>query len=252
MMPSGERRRFGGLAVSVLLHGALLAIILVGGERLWSRQHAPGAPSLFPLGGGGGGGSRVAYITLPSPPPAAPRMPEPVRPPPVTPPPAPQPEPVPEPTPAVVTAPVDTLPPAAATATARGAEGTGPGTAGGAGGGTGGGVGPGTGAGAGEGTGGGGGGGGTVRPPELRDLAFPFDNPPKELRGASLNVTFWVRQDGRVERYEVDPAIADRDYARKFDEVIRAFRFTPARTPDGTRVAGTTTVTFTLPGKRSS
>jgi TonB family protein len=91
-----------------------------------------------------------------------------------------------------------------------------------------------------------------VRPPELRDLAFPFDNPPKELRGASLNVTFWVRQDGRVERYEVDPAIADRDYARKFDEVIRAFRFTPARTPDGTRVAGTTTVTFTLPGKRSS
>ncbi len=74
-----------------------------------------------------------------------------------------------------------------------------------------------------------GGEGGTVRPPELRDLAFPFDNPPKELRGASLNVTFWVRNDGRVDRYEVVPAIADRDYARKFDEVIRAFRFTPAR-----------------------
>jgi TonB family protein len=91
-----------------------------------------------------------------------------------------------------------------------------------------------------------------VRPPELRDLAFPFDNPPKELRGASLAVTFWVRNDGRVDRYEVVPAIADRDYARKFDEVIRAFRFTPARMPDGTKVPGTTTVTFTLPGKRSS
>jgi hypothetical protein len=91
-----------------------------------------------------------------------------------------------------------------------------------------------------------------VRPPELRDLAFPFETPPKELRGASLDVTFWVRVDGRVERYEVRPMITDRDYARKFDEVIRAFRFTPARAPDGTRVAGTTRVTFTLPGKRSS
>ena len=99
---------------------------------------------------------------------------------------------------------------------------------------------------------GGGGQGGTVRPPELRDLAFPFDTPPKELRGASLAVTFWVRVDGQVERYEVEPAISDRDYARKFDEVIRAFRFTPARAPDGSAVAGTTTVTFTLPGKRNS
>ena len=91
-----------------------------------------------------------------------------------------------------------------------------------------------------------------VRPPELRDLAFPFETPPKELRGASLDVTFWVRVDGRVERYVVQPAIVDRDYARKFDEVIRAFRFTPARAPDGSRIAGTTRVTFTLPGKRSS
>jgi len=105
-------------------------------------------------------------------------------------------------------------------------------------------VGPGSGRGAGE--------GGAIRPPELRDLAFPFDNPPKELRGASLDVTFWVRMDGRVERYRVQPQITDRGYARKFDEVIRAFRFTPARAPDGSRIAGTTTVTFTLPGKRSS
>jgi hypothetical protein len=58
--------------------------------------------------------------------------------------------------------------------------------------------------------------------------------------------------DGRVERYQVDPEISDREYARKFDEVIRAFRFIPARAPDGSRVAGTTTVTFTLPGKSNS
>ena len=39
------------------------------------------------------------------------------------------------------------------------------------------------------------------RPPEPRDMSFPFDTPPKELRGVSLSVTFWVRVDGRVERY---------------------------------------------------
>jgi outer membrane biosynthesis protein TonB len=135
--------------------------------------------------------------------------------------------------------------------TAPAGGGLGPGAGGGAGGGQGAGVGLGTGGGGGPG-GEGGGRGGTTRPPELRDLAFPFDEPPKELRGASLSVTFWVRIDGRVERYEVEPEIRDRDYARKFDEVIRSFRFTPARAPDGTRVAGTTTVTFTLPGKNSS
>jgi hypothetical protein len=76
-------------------------------------------------------------------------------------------------------------------------------------------------------------------------MAFPFDNPPKELRGLSLNVTFWVQNDGRVERYRVEPEIKDRDYAKKFDEVMRAFRFTPARAPDGTSIPGTTTISFT-------
>jgi hypothetical protein len=83
-------------------------------------------------------------------------------------------------------------------------------------------------------------------------MAFPFDNPPKELRGLSLNVTFWVRNDGKVERYLVEPEIKDRDYAKKFDEVMRAFRFTPARAPDGTSIPGTTRISFTLPGKSSS
>jgi hypothetical protein len=112
---------------------------------------------------------------------------------------------------------------------------------------------PGRGNGPGAGPGGGPGGeGGKVRPPEPRDMAFPFDTPPKELRGVSLNVTFWVRVDGKVERYTVEPEIKDRGYAKKFDEVMRAFRFTPARAPDGTRVPGTTRISFTLPGKSSS
>lgn len=260
-----QRRRYGGLALSLLIHALIIALAVRSGERLWSRTLAPGDPALAPGGGGGGaggGGPRVAYITLP--PPAAPRMPRmtPVTPPPrppiipepvVTPPPTPTPV-VPAPTPPP--APIDTEPsPAVASAPASDPAGTapgaGPGTGGGTGGGAGTGIGGGQGPGAGPGNGGGGAGGG-IRPPELRDLAFPFDTPPKELRGASLAVTFWVRVDGRVDRYEVAPEIADRDYARKFDEVIRAFRFTPARAPDGTTVAGTTTVTFTLPGKRNS
>jgi len=251
--------------ISLVVHALILFLAVRSGERLWSRTLAPGDPAL-PAGGGGGGGGgpRVAYITLPPPAAAEPVMPRAaiVAPPPVPPRVEPRPVPTPVPTPASevpapAPAPVDTQPPApaaspAATSVASGgAAGTGPGTGGGAGGGAGQGIGPGEGRGSGPGGGGGGQGGGT-RPPELRDLAFPFDTPPKELRGASLAVTFWVRVDGRVERYEVAPVIADRDYARKFDEVIRAFRFTPARAPDGRTVAGTTTVTFTLPGKRNS
>jgi hypothetical protein len=255
-LPS-SRRRYAWWAASLVLHGAVLAVVVFQGDRLWRRTLAPGAPSLFllPGGGGGGGGNRVAYITLPSRP--APEPPAPVTPPEtppeVVPPPVTEPE-VPQVAPPE---PVDTLPSVATadTAPASGAtaEGTGPGAGGGTGDGVGGGAGRGIGPGSGEGSGPGAGGeGGVIRPPELRDLAFPFETPPKELRGASLDVTFWVRVDGGVERYEVEPEISDRDYARKFDEVIRAFRFSPARAPDGTRIAGTTRVTFTLPGKRSS
>ena len=248
---------------SVLLHAALLAFVVLQGERLWRRTPTPGAASIFALqgGGGGGGGNRVTYITLPpipksSAPPTMPAVPPPVA---LVEPEAPVPEPVSPPEVLPQEPPPDTLQLAAAAApaappAAAGApsEGAGPGTGGGTGGASGSGVGPGEGSGVGPGSGRGAGEGGAIRPPELRDLAFPFDNPPKELRGASLDVTFWVRMDGRVERYRVQPQITDRGYARKFDEVIRAFRFTPARAPDGSRIAGTTTVTFTLPGKRSS
>jgi hypothetical protein len=244
-------RRFIGLAGSLVLHGLLVAAFVSHGERLWSHTASAGDPALARgATAGGGGGRRVAYITLPSIPrvesqprftvtaPVPPQMTTP------TPPPAPV-----SPAP-VISEPADTTAVAAAGDTARSTD-TGPGKAEGAGSGTT--VGMGGGAGAGGGTRPGGGGeGGTLRPPEPRDMAFPFDAPPKELRGVSLNVTFWVRADGRVERYLVEPAIKDRKYAKKFDEVMRAFRFTPARAPNGTHVAGTTRISFTLPGKSSS
>ena len=242
-----SRARFGGLALSVIVHGLLIGLLVAHGERLWSRTHASGDPALKNGGrsAGGGGGNRVAYITLPS-------LPEPA----AVPPPVPAPRrvvvPVPEPVPDKAPPPesVDTAAVATESAAATvGENGAGVATGRGAGDSGGLGRGPGTGAGTDSGPAGNGGG---ARPPEPRDMAFPFDTPPKELRGMSLSVTFWVRVDGRVERYEVEPAIKDRDYAKKFDEVMRAFRFTPARAPDGTRVAGTTKISFTLPGKSSS
>jgi hypothetical protein len=246
----GTRRRYSGLAASLVLHGLVLGLLVMHGERLWSGgvtfgdRSLPGSSSES-----GGGGNRVAYITLPSiPQPASPpsvRVPAPV------PPPQPVPTPVLQPAPAelALRERSDTSPAPVASGQTPGAADTG---------GTGAGVGAGGTPGAGgEGTRdasgtGGGGAGGTLRPPEPRELPLPYDTPPKELRGASLRVTFWVRVDGRVERYEVEPAIKDRDYAKKFDEVMRAFRFTPARAPDGTSVAGIAKISFILPGKSSS
>ena len=247
----GTRRRYSGLAVSLVLHGLVLGLLVMHGERLWSGGFTYGDTSLpGSNSGSGGGGNRVAYITLPP-------IPQPASPPPVqvtapVPPPQPVPTPVPQPAPAelVLREPSDTSPAPVASGQAADAADTGAGT--GAGMGAGGPPGAGgVGTGGASGTGGGGT-GGTLRPPEPRELPLPYDTPPKELRGASLRVTFWVRVDGRVERYEVEPAIKDRDYAKKFDEVMRAFRFTPARAPDGTSVAGIAQISFILPGKSSS
>jgi hypothetical protein len=254
----GTRRRYSGLALSVLVHLLLIALLVDRGDRIWSRALAPGDPALSQGGGGGGGGgNRVAYITLPSAPVMSAPRETPVQ--------APVPKPKVEPHQVAVAPPpearetpparlpVDTVPSAAQPGSPGAAAGTspgaGPGTGGGAGGGTGTGVGPGTGAGPGA---GGGGEGGTTQAPIPRDFPLPFDDPPKELRGATLVVTFWVRADGRVDRYVVTPVIDNGDFARRFGEVMRAFRFTPARAPDGSRVAGIVDVSFTLPGKHKS
>jgi outer membrane biosynthesis protein TonB len=243
---------YAGLVLSVSLHAIIILLLIAAGERLWSHTASQGNPSLAgSRPGGGGGGSRVAYITLPSLPKAEspPRfkVASPIPPPTKTVQPT-KPEAVPM-SQAVAAVPESSATaPVADTATSTSGGGQGAGASSGAGTTAGAGIGTGPGAG----TGPGGGQGGTLRPPEPRDMAFPFDAPPKELRGVSLNVTFWVREDGRVERYQVEPQITDRDYAKKFDEVMRAFRFTPARAPNGTRVAGVATISFTLPGKSSS
>src|SRR5215217_5667544 len=58
---------YAGLVLSVSLHAIIILLLIVEGQRLWTRAASQGDPSLAGRpSGGGGGGSRVAYITLPS------------------------------------------------------------------------------------------------------------------------------------------------------------------------------------------
>jgi TonB family protein len=83
-------------------------------------------------------------------------------------------------------------------------------------------------------------------PPEPRQLILPPLDYPKAMRGRSVAVTFWVNVDGRVDRTELDRPLDDRGFQKKFVEVMRNYRFRPARGPDGLPVPGVTTVTVTF------
>lgn len=123
------------------------------------------------------------------------------------------------------------------------APGTGPGTGGGSGGGEGGGTGTGTGPGSGPGSGGQ---LGLAQPPRWRQTILPPENRPRDLRGKTITITFWIKADGRVERVEFDPEIRDRDYANKFRERLLAFVFVPARSASGAAVAARYPMEFTF------
>jgi TonB family protein len=71
---------------------------------------------------------------------------------------------------------------------------------------------------------------------------LPPSDYPKELRGRTLEVTFWVDAQGKVEHIEVVPTIAQGGFAKKFEETMRNYRFQPARSPEGVPVAGSLTV----------
>jgi len=233
--------RSAGLALSFLLHLAAILLLLIPLRRDFERVLSPGP--LRPGAGGGGGGGHMAYITLPAPvataraavtvtPPRETQATVPVTPPISTPPVIPPPLPVEQPAPPVASAP---------TSAAADSTGAGPGQGGGTGGGTGGGVGPGNGPGIGPGTGG----GGRGREPQSVHFLIPPDDPPKELRGVQLHVTFWVDETGKVVRVAVDPPINDRKFAERFTETMMNFRFHPALGPDGRPVAATTSQTVT-------
>ena len=244
LLPKPRRSPWGGIG-SVLLHALFIGAIVLANWRevlSWSPVTQMGDPAAT-KGGGGGGGS-IREVALPA-------LERPAAPPALVPPPPPPPQPTPEPTPVVVeppppepvvavTAAADSAP---KVSTGQGGPGSGGGKGTGTGPGQGSGTGPGSGSGSGPGTGGDAGRG---IPPEPRQLILPPLDYPRSMRGRTIAVTFWVGSDGRVERVALDPQIDDGGFARKFSDVMRQYRFRPARSPAGATIPGTTTVSVTF------
>ena len=232
-------RRSGWHALlALLIHAGALALIRVAPLRHLDYQPNEGAPASE---AGGGGGGSVRMVALPAAAQAA-------VPPAVVPPPPPLPivtpvtKPVENPLPTPVP---DTLQTRPDPGVASG-SGTGAGTGSGTGPGSGTGSGSGDGSGKGSGKGAGGGEGGKARPPEPRQLILPPPEIPKALRGVTISVTFLVGPEGRVEGVRLSPEPQDRGFARKLEDVMRNYRFRPARGPDGLPVAGTITIELTF------
>lgn len=243
-LPGPERRSRVAAVVSFLLHAGVIYLAIRLTNAVTMPQHSPiGDAIKLVLGGGGGGGGQggPAFVRAPPPPP----------PPLVTPPVQPPPVPVPAVTPPPV-APQPVPPPAAAAPAPTAAKpttaaGTGTGTGGGNGSGAGPGTGSGRGAGSGSGSGGGAGAGKGISQPVWRQATIPpMDKAPKKLRGKQVDVTFTVSADGRALSWTVTPPIADRGFAKIFEEVIRNYRFFPAKDADGKPIPGTATVSFTF------
>ncbi|MEO5825836.1 MAG: energy transducer TonB [Gemmatimonadales bacterium] len=244
-LPTRRERTTASFLLSVLLHGSIIVLAVIGTATIAEpRAGALSEAILARAGGGGGGQGGGTYIAVTPPRTAAltPVAVEPAVVPTVVPPPVSAP---------VVPAPVPPPPPAAAADTGRptvaaAGSGTGGGTGGGQGTGQGTGIGSGTGAGSGGGTGGGAALGSRGTDPVSRQLMLPPLDSPKSLRGRTVAVTFVVSAEGRVLDIAVVPPIADRGFSRKFDEVMRSYRFYPARDPSGAPVPGTTTVDVTF------
>jgi protein TonB len=248
LLPRSRRSSWSTL-LSILLHGAVIGALffarwqdIMGWEEILDPGTGKGRS------GGGGGGGSITVVALPAVQRSAPVAVVVPVPPPVIPVPTPEviPVPVPPPVePVIQAAPIDTVPPDSVSALSEGRGGTGSG--GGRGSGTGPGDGSGVGPGSGSGTGGGvGAGSGRATPPQPRQVILPPFDYPKEMRGQTFAVTFWVGTDGRVARVAVEPAIKDRGFAKRFAEVMRNYRFRPARSAEGTPIPGTTTVTISF------
>jgi hypothetical protein len=224
-LPPPPRRSAVGLTVSVVVHACLVLAMLSPWLRRYHILNPLGAGSVAGTGGGGGG-SGEQYIALPAlrpPAPAAPQVETPVAPP-VVPPPTETPTEIPPPLPEADSTPAA---PPAATQPGAGTGGTGPGAGGGSGGGNGGGTGPGTGTGMGPGSGG----AARGRPAEVRQQPAPqLEGIPRELRGQSRKVRFYISASGVVDRWEVLPtALPAGRYRTQFEASLREYKFRPAR-----------------------
>lgn len=244
-LPRAERRSRTAIAASVVFHALLIYLaIRITATVIAPRESPIGDVIRFAIGGGGGGGGQGgADFKHAATPPRSVPPPPPVVPPPPPPPPEVTPPVIPPPPPAVQP-PAPPAPGAIVTGTTAGA-GTGSGA--GSGTGTGGGNGSGTGTGNGSGTGTGNGNGKGGAPPVNKQMIVPpIDHLPKDLRGKTVEVEFTVTATGVVAAVSVAPPIEDHNYARRFDEVMRGYRFTPAKDSAGNDVAGTVTIGVTF------
>lgn len=66
------------------------------------------------------------------------------------------------------------------------------------------------------------------------------------MRGRTIQVTFFVLANGRVDHVVFGEDIPDRGYAKKLEDVMRAYRFRPARSPQGLPIPGHTTVSISF------
>jgi len=241
-IPRSRRSRSSPLVAFLVHVGFGLLILRIAPTRNLDYEAPAGPPGTDDRlgGGGGGGGAQIRFVALAPPPPPPPPVAV-VPPPPVPPPVVETPTPIPFPSPA------DTTPPKP---TADSANGSGPGSGTGAGSGSGSGTGTGTGSGKGSGTGPGqgpgSGAGGRAIPPEPRQLILPPPDIPKLLRGVTISVTFLIGPEGRVDHVRFSPEPDDRGFARKLEEVMRNYRFRPARGTDGLPVPGTFMVQVTF------
>lgn len=224
--------------VSTALHLLLIfALLRITVESRPPRRSPIGDAFQLAIGGGGGGGKGGAsFAAVPPPAPATTAA---------------VPQPVPAPLPQIVPPLASVLPPVgrdtAPAASTAAASGSGGGSGGGTGTGTGTGSGSGAGPGSGGGTGGGTGGGARVgTPPDNRQMMIPPIDPPKSLKGKTVEVTFYVDALGKVTDVIVKPPIEDRGFARKFDEAIRRFGFRPARDTLGVAIAGSRVFTISF------
>ena len=230
-LPIRTPRRSGGW-LSLVIH-LILLLVLVEATRNNIWWDPPNSDTPLQQAGGGGGGRVVDMIALPEaskPKETVPKV--------VPPPPPPVPVPIVTPTvipPPVPTPPVDSVPKPSGAVT--------PGSGGGSGGQTGTGSGPGSGPGTGPGTGG----PGIAHPdslhtparaPEPRQMnLIPYDYP-ATMHGFTIQVTFFVAADGRVDKVVFSDDFPDRAYGKRLEVVMKGYRFRPARSPAGQPVPG--------------
>ena len=241
-LPRRDEGRRQGVIVSVLVHAAILALLLmpIVFARTAITRIEQGAGGAGPAGGGGGGSSGVTgaretlrYVRVARDPVPTPTVLPPIPKPAVVAVPVPKVQPPPVP---VTKAPdVSAIPaPAAVVASVGAGVGTGRDGTTGNGPGSGGGVGAGIGAGRGSGTGPGTGGGTQANyPPSPIEFFLPPLPPPSSVRGFRFVAEFDVDSSGKVMHVDFSPT-RDGDYNRRLASVLNSMRFRPGTRPDGT------------------